>query len=272
LTQIPFAALYSSETHRYLVEDHPLVVNPSASVMAQALAISGSKRAGMAESFLGVGNPRFSHQRFPDLPGLPSAEEEVMRVKPNYPNAQILSRDEATESALNQRIGNFEIVHFATHVIVNEQFPLLSSIVLAEENRRTPGDQGNRRGAFDGSLQAFEIYQLKLAKTRLVLLSGCRSALGSYSRGEALSGLAQAFLAASVPSVIASLWDIDDESTSGLMRAFHYQYRVKHQNFSESLRQAQFALIHGADTRRRHPYYWAAFLLAGNGCDGPLKN
>jgi CHAT domain-containing protein len=84
--------------------------------------------------------------------------------------------------------------------------------------------------------------------------------------------LVQAFLAAGVPTVVASLWDVDDESSSDLMRAFHYQYRVKHQNFSESLRQAQCSLIHGADSRRQHPYYWAAFLLAGNGCDSPLKN
>jgi CHAT domain-containing protein len=87
-----------------------------------------------------------------------------------------------------------------------------------------------------------------------------------------LSGLAQAFLAAGVPTVIASLWDVDDDSTSELMREFHHQYRVKHQNYSESLRQAQCSMIHSADPRRRHPYYWATFLLAGNGCDSPITN
>ena len=273
LSQLPFGALVSPEPSRYLVEDYALAVNPSASVMARAMAIgSKARKSAGTESFLGLGNPRFNRQRFPELPPLPSAEEEVTRVKPDYPKAQILSREQATESALTRQIGDYDIVHLATHVLINEQSPLLSSIVLAEENHQLSADRLPRKGVFDGSWQAYEIYQLKLARTRLVLLSGCRSALGVYTRGEALSGLVQAFLAAGVPTVIASLWDVDDDSSSDLMRAFHYQYRVKHQNFSESLRQAQCSLIHGADSRRQHPYYWAAFLLAGNGCDSPLKN
>jgi CHAT domain-containing protein len=80
-----------------------------------------------------------------------------------------------------------------------------------------------------------------------------------------LSSLAQAFFAARVPSVIASLWDVDDESTSELMQLFHYHHRVKQRSFNEALRQAQCSMIQAVDPRLRHPYYWAAFLLAGNG-------
>jgi CHAT domain-containing protein len=98
-----------------------------------------------------------------------------------------------------------------------------------------------------------------------VILSGCRSALGVYTRGEALSGLAQAFLAAKVPAVMASLWEVDDERTAELMQTFHYHHQAKKQGFSESLSHAQRSLIYAADPKRRHPYYWAAFLLAGDG-------
>ena len=272
LSQLPFGALISPETGRYLIEDYAITVNPSASVMAQALAIRGKKSSG-AESFLGLGNPRFSRQRFPSLPALPSSEAEVNRVKSDYQKAQLLSRDQATESSLVRQIGESNIVHLATHVLINEQAPLLSSIVLAEEGHPPPvADRESGSEVFDGNLQAYEIYQLRLARTRLVILSGCRSALGFYLRGEALSGLAQAFLAAGVPAVIASLWDVDDDSTAELMRAFHSQYRLQRRNFAESLRQAQCALITGADAKYRHPYYWAAFLLTGDGCETPPKN
>jgi CHAT domain-containing protein len=265
LSQLPFAALVSPETRRYLVEDFSLSVNPSASVLAQTLSLTRGKKSGAAEAVLGLSNPRFNPQRFKNLPTLPSAEEEVAQIKSRYSRARLLNQKEATESALIRQMGDYEIVHLATHVVIDEQSPLLSSIVLADEAGQTTSNFGPGQLVADGALQAHEIYRLRLPRTRLIVLSGCRSALGSYSRGEALSGLAQAFFAAGVPSVIASLWDVDDESASELMQSFHYHHRVKQRGFNEALRQAQCEMIHAADSKLRHPYYWAAFLLTGDG-------
>jgi CHAT domain-containing protein len=264
LFQLPFAALVSPETQRYLVEDFSLTVNPSASVLVQTMALSRSKKSGANEALFGLSNPRFNPKRFPNLPALPSSEEEVTRVKSKYARARFLNQEHATESALVGQIGNYEIVHLATHVIIDEQAPLLSSIVLADERDQPPRSLRQRDLIADGALQAYEIYRLKMTRTRLIVLSGCRSALGSSARGEALSGLAQAFFAAGVPSVIASLWDVDDESTSELMQTFHDFYRLRQRSFSEALRRAQCSMIQSADPKHRHPYHWAAFLLAGN--------
>ncbi len=264
LSQLPFAALVAPETDRYLVEDFPLLVAPSASILSRTLAAARAKRATAAEAFLGIGNPRFNQQRFPGLPALPSAEEEINQAKTFYDQALARTREHATESALTGKMGDYEIVHIAAHVLIDEQSPLQSSIALAEEAT----DQKGWRANHDGRLQAHEIFRLKLARTRLVILSGCRSALGSPTRAEALSALAQAFLTAGAGAVIASLWDVDDQSAAELMQSFHQRHalgRAQRLAFAEALRQAQIALLRSADPKWRHPYYWASFVITGDG-------
>jgi CHAT domain-containing protein len=265
LSQVPFVSLVTPDTNRYLIEDFPLAVAPSASVLARTLKPSARKPTNGNEAFLGIGNPRFNHQRFPGLPALPSADDEINQSKSFYPRALSFNREQATESALTTRMGDYEIVHIAAHVLIDEQSPLHSSIVLAEEKNREPKAQKSGHRTPDGKLQAHEIFRLKLPRTRLVILSGCRSALGSGTRAEALSALAQAFLAAGAKSVIASLWDVDDQSAAELMQSFHQYHRAKRQALGEALRQAQVGMIRSDNSKWQHPYYWAAFMITGDG-------
>jgi CHAT domain-containing protein len=142
---------------------------------------------------------------------------------------------------------------------------MLSSVLLAEENQTGEKDKNPYRVAFDGELRAYEVYQLKPERTRLVVLSSCRSGLGVEDRNEALGGLAQAFLIAGVPAVVASLWDIDDESAAGLMEKFHSVHRMKKLPFGHSLRQAQLSFLQTSSLKKRHPFFWATFIVTGNG-------
>src|SRR5215813_13332702 len=100
LQDLPFAALVSPESNRYLIEDFTLVVNPSASVFARAIDISLHKQKSEPEPFLGFGNPRFDQLRFPRLQALPASEQERDRSQSLYPHRLILNRRQATESAL----------------------------------------------------------------------------------------------------------------------------------------------------------------------------
>jgi CHAT domain-containing protein len=269
LQDLPFAALVSPESKRYLVEDFTLVVNPSASVFARAIDLSLRKQKSEPEPFLGFGNPRFDQQRFPRLQALPASEQEIERIQSHYPHRLTLHRREATESALIKHIGEYEIVHLATHTFSDKQSSMLSAIVLAEEpNLATKASAEGKKAdglTLDGALQAQEIYSLKPERTRLVVLSSCRSGLGDERRNEALGGLAQAFLVAGVPAVVASLWDIDDDSAAGLMEKFHAAHRVKKLSFSQSLRQAQLSFLQTSSVKRRHPFFWATFMVTGNG-------
>lgn len=271
LYQLPFAALVSPTNNRYLVEDFSITTSPSASVMVRTAGLAAAQSIGKSETFIGISNPRFNYKRFTGLPSLPSAEEEVARVRTLYPKSELLKNEQATEMALIRNISHYNTVHIASHILIDSQSPLQSSILLAEEGSQTIAERKGAEVIPDGTLQAVEIYKLKLPATKLVVLSGCQSAVGDYTRGEALSLLAQSFFAAGVPSVIASLWEVDDALSAEIMYSFHYNHRVKQQPFGEALSQALRSFAYEDGSKRRHPYYWAAFLLSGNGLDNNAR-
>jgi CHAT domain-containing protein len=268
LQDLPFASLVSPETKHYLIEDFSLVINPSASVFARTLDLSRSKQRSASEPFLALGNPAFNQQAFPKLFPLHKSEQEIDRIRSFYPQRLILTGRQATESALVKQIGNYEIVHLAAHALSDQQSSMLSTIFLAGESGSASEGQNPDRVAYDGALRAHEIYRLKPERTRLVVLSSCRSGLGDRSRNEAMGGLAQAFLVAGVPTVIASLWDVDDDGAARLMERFHAAHRGKRLAFGEALRQSQISFLQTAPARLRHPYFWATFIVTGDGLAG----
>jgi CHAT domain-containing protein len=268
LQDLPFASLVSPEAKRYLTEDFSLVINQSASVFAHTIDLSRNKPRSESEPFLALGNPSFNQQAFPKLFPLHKSEQEIERIRAFYPQRLILNRRHATESALARQIGNYEIVHLATHALSDQQSSMLSTIFLAGESDSASEGQNPDRVAFDGALRAHEIYRLKPERTCLVVLSCSRSALGDRSRNEAMGGLAQAFLVAGVPTVIASLWDVDDDSAARLMEKFHAAHRGKGLAFGEALRQSQISFLQTAPARLRHPYFWATFIVTGDGLAG----
>jgi len=137
-----------------------------------------------------------------------------------------------------------------------------SELVLAGEPV-----SGNRNETSQGFLRAYEIYPMKLPRTRLVVLSGCQTGVEQQYRGEGAVGLAYPFLGAGVPLVVASLWAVDSESTAELMIDFHEGRRVHPLPTAEALRQAQLHMLHGPNERYRQPYYWASFVTIGGSAD-----
>ena len=108
-------------------------------------------------------------------------------------------------------------------------------------------------------LQLSQIANLTLSKTNLVVLSGCESQQGQRSRGDDIKNLSRAFMFAGSPSVIASLWSVDDEATERLMVAFYTRLKAGLSK-AEALRAAE------NDIRKDYPnpYYWSGFILAGD--------
>ena len=180
------------------------------------------------------------------FPLLRYANQEALTIAKLY-NTQPLVGSAAMESALIARASNFNILHLAAHGELNQDSPLFSRIILA------PG------GDTDGSLEVHEVYGLDLAKADLVVLSACQTQLGKQSRGDDIIGLTRAFFYAGTPTVIASLWKVDDQATMDLMTSFYTHLR---QGMSKAgaLQAAQ------AETREKypHPKYWAAFVLTGD--------
>jgi CHAT domain-containing protein len=181
----------------------------------------------------------------------------------------------ATEEKVKLLSGDYDIIHFASHGELNPQSPLFSSIRLANENDE------------DGRLEVHEIFNLDLEKASLVTLSACETGLGKLTNGDELIGLTRGFIYAGTPSIVASLWEVNDKSTSDLMNLFYKN--LKTHSKVEALRMAQLEMING-DTGRgivrgvggivsseakdspqssatvngSHPYFWAPFILLGD--------
>src|SRR5204863_5551514 len=141
--------------------------------------------------------------------------------------------ERATEAAVRQQIETADVIHFATHGYLHPVRPMSSGLLLtAPEQEPEIGETAN-----DGALQAWEIYsQLKL-RAELVVLSACETGRGQNMRAEGIVGLTRALQYAGARSVVASQWNVADESTATLMVAFHRGLRAGLAK-DEALRQA----------------------------------
>jgi CHAT domain-containing protein len=213
LNSLPFAALVPPNSQRYLLEEYTLTISPSANILVELLARSQANRQKTIQSVLAVSDPEFDRRLFPKLSRLPGADEEIRELHSLYRVYEALPRAQATREAFLRRAKNFDVLHLATHSLVNANEPLLSAIVLAVEKRE---------GAIQSEslLAAHEIFRLRLPRTRLVILSSCNSLVNQLTSHSGLGGLAHAFFSAGPPTVIGSLWEVNDESTASLMTAF----------------------------------------------------
>jgi CHAT domain-containing protein/tetratricopeptide (TPR) repeat protein len=256
LHRLPFAALISPQTGRYLVEDMAVFYAPSLNVLWHCSETARTKAASARGTVLSIGNPTFDLREHPDLPLLRSAEREARAVADIYQRASFLPGREAGKDRVLREMGSAEVIHFAGHYVIDGSSPLLSKMVLA--SRR--GEPGRDEGGAD--LSVFEIVRQRLDGTRLVVLSACQTGLDRYYDGEGPVGLSRAFIEAGVPLVVASQWAVDSDATASLMVSFH-RHRRSGLDTSESLRRAQAEMLRGPDEAYRAPYFWAAFLCAG---------
>jgi CHAT domain-containing protein/predicted negative regulator of RcsB-dependent stress response len=177
----------------------------------------------------------------------------ISALVPERERMQALDFEASRTTALRPELGEYRIVHFATHGLLNNIHPELSGIVLSLVDK-----EGRQQ---DGFLRLQDIYNLKLS-AELVVLSACQTGLGKEIKGEGLIGLTRGFMYAGTPRVVASLWKVDDRATSELMKRF-YQGMLGPEALrpAGALRQAQLSIW--KQKQWRGPYYWAAFVLQG---------
>lgn len=258
LNYLPFEALVSSSSGRYVVEDYRVQLAPSAGVFLDCSKIAKDKGETEEERLLAVGNPAFDQKSVSALADLPAAAREAETIAHNYPSHRVLLGRSATIRQMKMEITRSDVAHFAAHYVVDPRSEMFSELILAKEPAT-----GNGSETSTGLLRASEIYKLKMPRTRLVVLSGCQTGVEQQYQGEGAVGLAYPFLGAHVPLVVASLWAVDSESTAELMIEFHQGRKLQHLPTAEALRQAQLHLLHGPDERYRQPFYWASFVTIG---------
>ncbi len=166
---------------------------------------------------------------------------------------RVYTGKEATEAVFKNEARDYRILHFATHFLSNDIQPLYSTIVLAH---------GNENGD-DGYLQTHEVFNARL-NADLVVLSACNTGVGKLRKGEGLVGASRAFLYAGAPSLLVSLWSVNDEATSTIMTWF-YEGLKAGLNKRQALRQAKLEYVKSVEGPEKDPFYWAPFILLGDG-------
>jgi CHAT domain-containing protein len=300
LNRLPFEALFT-DSGQYLVEQHPIsylssgrdllrfgVLPPStapAVVLANPdydLATAGTSQVSSAQT-TGDRATDLSQLTVDPLPGTAA---EVEAIAPLLTAPTLLTEAQATEAALKQ-VQSPKILHIATHGFFLADAPppeptdigtlalgdgtrafgtlsapvenplLRSGLALAGFNTWRGG------GTDDGVLTALEASQLNLTGTQLVILSACDTGLGDINNGEGVYGLRRAFAIAGAETQLLSLWQVSDDGTQSLMARYYENLIDGGMGRSDALRQVQLEMIR-SESEYSHPYYWAAFVLAGD--------
>ncbi len=244
LYYLPFETLISSkpgENIRFLLEDHLLFYVTSFKVFSQS---AGKEQVPLR--LIAFANADKS---------LPSSEVEVKKLKTLFADAEIYSEDDATEEKIRSLPkGQYNALHFATHGNMNYGEITKSFLTMAKLGTGT--DTKN-----DGQLTISEVWGLtNLKNYKLVTLSACKTAVSEeYAKGWLVSP-ANAFLKIGVQTVVASLWQVEDEATSILMSEFYSN--LKTMSKSEALQQAKLKLI--KNPKYAYPYFWAPFIMVGD--------
>lgn len=271
----------------YVIDELPPIHYVPSALIAQAIAERAPVQAG--RSLLLTVAPTYTGERvgmlatgtrgydfvrlFGQLPAhLPKANEESQRVSELF--ARLAGRvrieridslragaEPATEEEVVRRISGARFVHFAAHGRVEEHYDNLFGGLLL-----TP--QGAGTGSDDGVLSLYDIERLKLRGCELVILSACETNRGPDRPLEAGSTLARAFLASGADRVVCSQWEVDDESTKELIVSF--VDRITQQiasggsvDYARALHESRRQVRNHANTKWRHPHYWAPFILVG---------
>ena len=191
-----------------------------------------------------------------ELSRLTYSPEEARAVARALPGAERMFVGPANlkRHVFEPGVAQSRVIHFATHAAIDTADSRRSRLVFTPE----AGDPGSRF-LFWG-----DIAGLRLSSVELVTLAACESEQGRYVRGEGVQNFSRAFLAAGAASAVSSLWRVSDQATSRLMASF-YSHLASGATKAEALRRAKLELA-----ATSHPYYWAAFLLIGDG-NSPLS-
>ena len=282
LWNLPFQALQPAD-EQYVIDNQTIFFTPSLTALRDMRLKDGPTYHDKAPLMLAVGNPALakkskyneskpasgmssatsSHPEVMNdlfLP-LPQAEAQVKDIAALYGSmyCKVLVGHDANEEHVKSEMEKYQMLQFATHGVANEINPMYSYLLLS---------QANDGEVEDGMLFAADVMKMHL-HARLVVLAACDTARGQVSPGEGLVGLTWAFLHAGCPRVVASQWQIDAGPTTMLMVDFHSNLLATvHSDadgavITKALRNAALKLR--KTELYRHPYYWAPFVLTGDG-------
>lgn len=251
----------------YLINDYNISYNYSATLWKENLNTeSHSQKAAKAGQMLACAaayqnygtDSNLVDLRLPNLiqlrstlQRLPDAENEVTTLSELF-RGNFLVGDATNEAFFKKEAPQYSIIHLAMHGILNPNAPMLSSLAFTE----------NKDSLEDNFLQAYEISRLQL-NANLVVLSACETGYGKFQQGEGVISLARSFMYAGTPSLVVSLWQVNDNSTAIIMKLFYENIRQGMAK-DQALRQAKLNYIQRATNNIAHPAFWSPFIQLGD--------
>lgn len=190
------------------------------------------------------------------LHDIPAVKEEVLALSEQFDGC-FLQGVASNEADFKKNAGEYGVIHLAMHGLLSPRAPILSSLAFTE----------NGDSLQDNFLEAYEIAHLQL-NAELVVLSACETGYGKFQQGEGILSLARSFMYAGVPSLVVSLWQVNDNSTAAVMENF-YKYLAEGMPKDMALRQAKLDYINVAQGLAAHPAFWSPFIQLGD--NQPIK-
>lgn len=267
MAYIPFGILLKEEADstslnyrnlHYLIKDNTITYHNSATLgfkdKSTSYGFSSTKTIlAFAPSYEGVDDSILITERaYRDkLYPLPGVKEEVNNI------AKVISGDlfideQATEANFKANASDYDVLHLAMHTIIDDENPMFSKLVFTQ----------NSDSLEDGLLNTHEIYNMNF-NARMVVLSACNTGDGKLLKGEGVMSLARGFFYAGCPSVIMTLWTVEDKTGSNLMSNF-YTFLAQGLKKDNALRQAKLEYLKTADALKSHPYFWSGYVTLGN--------
>lgn len=243
----------------YLIRDYKISYNYSGTLLMAQQAKKGNIINGnilaLAPSYASSETPNWREKREVDLRKtlieLPGAINEVTKLKELY-NGQFYIGQEANETMFKDCAPKHGILHLAMHGLVDQKDPEYSGLALTEDQSKEE----------DNFLYAYEIKQLGL-QAGLVVLSACETGIGKYQRGEGVVSIGRGFMYAGAPSLLMTLWSLNDQSGAAIIEQF-YKNLSEGMEKDEAIRQAKLFYLDNYPSEYTHPFMWAAFVQVGD--------
>ena len=269
LAYLPFEILLTQEPNfksteyhslSYLIKSHPIHYSYSATLLLDEFAnrkVYNKSLLAFAPKYENVNSIEVKQNylrqaNVGQLYPLPFSKQEVESIQ-KITRGKIMVDDEATETNFKALAPDYNILHLAMHTIIDNNSPMYSKMAFTASNQ----DSIN-----DGFLSVQELYNLQL-KAQLVVLSSCSSGSGKLQSGEGIMSIARGFMYAGCPSLVITLWEVEDKSGSEIMEKF-YRYLKRGYSKNSALRKAKLDFLEDATILKSHPYFWSPYISLGD--------
>ena len=256
LSQMPDTSSMNFRNLNYLIRDYAISYSYSATLLFDYFKQkkkSGKNAIIFSPKYI-ANEPRIDVESsvpnfFSPLPG---AKEEVKAVS-RFVRADSFVDAAAQEDIFKEKASEYDIMHLAMHTVINDSLPMFSKLIFSVPNKGSDND---------GYLNTYEIYNMKL-NARLAVLSACETGAGKLQKGEGVMSMARGFIFAGCPSIVMTLWQVEDKSGVQIMADF-YNYLSKGKRKDVALRMAKLKHLENSDPLTAHPHFWLGYVNVGN--------